>query len=63
MRTGKFVTLMAPAVPLFLRAVPDIALLAMHKPVIGQATLAADVFGGEVLAIGQGALAGDAAPV
>ena len=63
MRTGEFVTLMTPAVSLFLRTVPNITLPAMHKPVIGQAPLTADVLGGQVLTVGKGALAGDAALV
>ena len=63
MLAGKIIALMAAGVPLFFGTVSDLALPAMHKRFIGQAAPAADIFYGEVFAVRQSALAGNAAPV
>jgi hypothetical protein len=40
-------------------ALPDIALPAVHEPIVGQASVAMDILGGQVLAIRQEAFAWD----
>lgn len=63
MLAGKFIALMAAGVAALLGAVPDFALLAVHEEIVGQAPLAAYIFYGELLTIGEGSLAGHAALV
>jgi hypothetical protein len=54
---GKFITLMTSRVALFLGALPDIALPAMHKQVIREAAAALDVCHGKLFTVGEGAFA------
>ena len=61
--TGKFIALMTSGIPFLLRAIPDFTLVTMHKPIIRQAPLAADIIRSKVVTIGQNALAGDTSPV
>ena len=61
MPAGEFSALVTAGIAFRLGTVPDVTLPAMHKAIVGQAALAADIRGGEVFTIGQRALAGNAA--
>jgi hypothetical protein len=60
---GKLVTLMASGNAFCHAAVPDIALLTVHKPVVGQASLTNNILCGQVFTVGQNAFAGYLSPV
>jgi hypothetical protein len=57
MLTGKFIALMTPGVTFFSCAGPDITLLAMHKLLIRQASVASNIFCCKIFSIRKSALA------
>jgi len=54
---GKIITLMASGVTLFFRALPDIALFAVHEPIVGQASAASNIIRGKIFASGKSTFA------
>jgi hypothetical protein len=54
---GKFIALMTSRVALFLGALPDPALLAMHEQISRQATAALDIFHGKLFTVWENAFA------
>ena len=59
MLARKVITLMASCVTLLCRTLPYFALLTMHKRVIRLASVALNVIGGKVVAVGKKAFTGD----
>jgi hypothetical protein len=59
MLAGKVITLMASGVTLVCCALSYVALLAMHKRVIRQASVASDVSGGKIFTVRKKAFAGN----
>jgi hypothetical protein len=54
---------MTSVIPLLTGAVSDLTLLAMHEQIIGEASLASDIFRCEMVTVGKRSLSGDTALV